>query len=148
MEKNLTDVFASTLYELANSEFPEEVVREARLCLLDFLGPILGGSAMLKPQLTEYLDLQPATTEGVTLVGMGGRKASLQNGAMVNGMFGHVLELRREYRIPVHGAKIELSDRLTNLAHQSEEYQLLYHCRAQMFNVHRVAAGKMRQISK
>ena len=43
-------------------------------------------------------------------------------------LFGHVLELRREYRIPVYGAKIELSDRLTNLAHQSEEYQLLYHC--------------------
>ena len=42
MSKNLTDVFASTLYELANSEFPAEVVREARLCLLDFLGPILG----------------------------------------------------------------------------------------------------------
>ena len=37
MSKNLTDVFASTLYELANSEFPAEVVREARLCLLDFL---------------------------------------------------------------------------------------------------------------
>jgi len=98
MEKNLTDIFAGTLYELANSEFPEEVVREARLCLLDFLGPILGGSAMLKPQLTEYLDLQPAASEGVTLVGMGGRKASLQNAAMVNGMFGHVLELDDGHR--------------------------------------------------
>lgn len=98
MEKNLTDIFAGTIYELANSEFPEEVVREARLCLLDFLGPILGGSAMLKPQLTEYLDLQPAVSDGVTLVGMGGRKASLQNAAMVNGMFGHVLELDDGHR--------------------------------------------------
>ena len=43
-------------------------------------------------------------------------------------LFGHVLELKREYRIPVFGARIELSDRLTNLAHQSEEYSLLYHC--------------------
>lgn len=43
-------------------------------------------------------------------------------------LFGHVLELKREYRIPVFGAKIELRDKLTNLAHQSEEYQLLYHC--------------------
>ena len=43
-------------------------------------------------------------------------------------LFGHVLQLRREYRIPVFGARIELRDRLTNLAHQAEEYQLLYHC--------------------
>ena len=98
MEKNLTDVFASTIYQLAHSEFPAEVVREARLCLLDFLGPILGGSAMLKPQLKEYLDMQPQAAEGVTLVGMGGRKASLQNAAMVNGMFGHVLELDDGHR--------------------------------------------------
>ena len=43
-------------------------------------------------------------------------------------LFGHVLQLRREYRIPVFGARIELRDRLTNLAHRAEEYQLLYHC--------------------
>jgi len=43
-------------------------------------------------------------------------------------LFGHALQLRREYRIPVFGAEIRLSDELTNLAHQSEEYQLLYHC--------------------
>ena len=43
-------------------------------------------------------------------------------------LFGHALELRREYRIPVFGARIELRDRLTNLAHRREEYQLLYHC--------------------
>lgn len=43
-------------------------------------------------------------------------------------LFGHALELRREYRIPIFGAEIRLSDTLTNLAHQSEEYALLYHC--------------------
>ncbi|MBR7188724.1 MAG: DUF4432 family protein [Clostridia bacterium] len=43
-------------------------------------------------------------------------------------LFGHVLELKREYRIPVFGAEIALHDTLTNLAHQPEEYSLLYHC--------------------
>ncbi|MBQ3425350.1 MAG: aldose 1-epimerase family protein [Clostridia bacterium] len=43
-------------------------------------------------------------------------------------LFGHNLEMKREYRIPVFGAKIQLADTLTNLAHQSEEYALLYHC--------------------
>ncbi len=43
-------------------------------------------------------------------------------------LFGHVLELKREYRIPIFGACIHLRDVLTNQAHQSEEYGLLYHC--------------------
>ena len=43
-------------------------------------------------------------------------------------LFGHVLELKREYRIPVFSSEIELHDTLTNLAHAPEEYALLYHC--------------------
>ena len=43
-------------------------------------------------------------------------------------LFGHVLELKREYHIPVCGAEIRLHDTLTNLAFQPEEYSLLYHC--------------------
>ena len=43
-------------------------------------------------------------------------------------LFGHALELKREYRIPVFGAEIQLTDAVTNLTHQSEEFQLLYHC--------------------
>lgn len=43
-------------------------------------------------------------------------------------LFGHALQLERSYRIPIFGSEIALSDKLTNLAHQSEEYALLYHC--------------------
>ena len=43
-------------------------------------------------------------------------------------LFGPCLELRRTIRIPVFGAEITVSDELTNLAHQDEEYALLYHC--------------------
>ncbi len=43
-------------------------------------------------------------------------------------LFGHVLEMKREYRVPVFGSEIRLSDTLTNLAHQPEEYAVLYHC--------------------
>ena len=41
---------------------------------------------------------------------------------------GHVLELKREYRIPVFGAQIRLKDALTNLTPLPEEYSMLYHC--------------------
>ena len=43
-------------------------------------------------------------------------------------LFGHALEVKREYRVPVFGAEITLNDTLTNLAHQPQEYALLYHC--------------------
>lgn len=43
-------------------------------------------------------------------------------------LFGHVLEMRREYRVPVFGAEIQLNDTLTNLAHAPQEYAVLYHC--------------------
>lgn len=43
-------------------------------------------------------------------------------------LFAHNLVLKRTIRIPVFGAEVIVSDELTNLAHQNEEYALLYHC--------------------
>lgn len=43
-------------------------------------------------------------------------------------LFGHCLQLSRVIRIPIFGAKITVSDELCNLAHQDQEYVLLYHC--------------------
>ncbi|MBP3900017.1 MAG: aldose 1-epimerase family protein [Blautia sp.] len=43
-------------------------------------------------------------------------------------LFGHWLEVKREYRIPVFGSEIRLHDTITNLTHQPEEYMTLYHC--------------------
>lgn len=43
-------------------------------------------------------------------------------------LFGHCLQLQRVIRIPIFGANITVSDELTNLAHQEQEYMLLYHC--------------------
>lgn len=42
-------------------------------------------------------------------------------------LFGAVLQLKREYRIPIFGSEIRLHDTLTNLGFQPEEYSLLYH---------------------
>lgn len=43
-------------------------------------------------------------------------------------LFGHCLQLVRVIRIPIFGAQITVSDELSNLAHQDQEYMLLYHC--------------------
>ena len=43
-------------------------------------------------------------------------------------LFGYNLVLKRTIRIPVFGAEVTVSDELTNMAPQDEEYALLYHC--------------------
>lgn len=43
-------------------------------------------------------------------------------------LFGYNLQLKRTIRIPVMGAEICVSDELTNMGFQPEEYALLYHC--------------------
>lgn len=43
-------------------------------------------------------------------------------------LFGHCLELKRTICIPIFGSEICVTDKITNLAAQEEEYALLYHC--------------------
>lgn len=43
-------------------------------------------------------------------------------------LFGHCLQLSRIIRIPIFGARITVTDEICNLAHQDQEYMLLYHC--------------------
>lgn len=43
-------------------------------------------------------------------------------------LFGYNLQVVRTIRIPIMGADVNVSDAITNLAFQDEEYALLYHC--------------------
>ena len=43
---NITDSFVETLYTLKTRTLPEEVVREARLCLMDEVGTMVAGAAI------------------------------------------------------------------------------------------------------
>ena len=96
MTTNVTDVFVNTLYEMANRPMPEEVLYEARKCVLDLMGSMIGGTSWLKDRLNRYLDLM-SEREGSTVVGFG-RKASLQNAVLVNGMCAHVFDIDDGHR--------------------------------------------------
>lgn len=43
-------------------------------------------------------------------------------------LFGHVLEVRREIRIPMYGSSVTVNDTVSNLTAQDEEYMQIYHC--------------------
>lgn len=86
---NLTDTFIHTLYTLKSQPIPAAVEEEARKCLLDEVGVMLAGAGQLKEQLGKYLEL--FSGEDATAVGLG-RRASLQNAALVNGISGHAMD--------------------------------------------------------
>ncbi len=86
---NLTDTFVHTLFTLKSQPIPLEVKEEARKCILDEVGAMLAGAKLLEKQLGAYLDL--FSGNDATVVGMG-RRASLQNAALVNGVSGHAYD--------------------------------------------------------
>lgn len=86
---NLTDTFIHTLFTLKSQPIPPEVKQEARKCLLDQIGVTIAGAAQLKEQLNNYLDMFEGNE--ATAIGLG-RKASLQNAALVNGISGHAMD--------------------------------------------------------
>ena len=88
---NTSDKFIDRLYTTAVSPMPKEVAEEARHCLLDNLGAMIGGSSLLKDKTDRLLAGQPSC-DGATVIHTGHR-ASLQNAAMVNGMHTHVFDI-------------------------------------------------------
>ena len=92
---NITDSFVETLYTLKTRTLPEEVVREARLCLMDELGTMVAGAALQKEKLERYLDA--FSGEDATVVSLG-RRASLQNAALCNGISGHAYDFDDGHR--------------------------------------------------
>ena len=86
---NLTDTFVHTLYTLKSQPLPAEVKEEARKCLLDQVGVMFAGAKLLQDQLETYLDM--FSGDEATAIGLG-RKASLQNAALVNGISGHAMD--------------------------------------------------------
>lgn len=87
---NISDQYIDRLMEAA-AENSDKKKAEARKCLLDFAGAALGGASVLREKEDAFLSLQPPC-EGATVINLG-RKASLQNAALLNGMSAHVFDI-------------------------------------------------------
>lgn len=83
---------AEYLSGLNYDALPEPVVRQARRCLLDYLGVALAGAATVTAgQVRQFLQGFPGV-DGVTVIGMRHRTDVLK-AALANGMLAHALEL-------------------------------------------------------
>ncbi len=104
--ENMTQAFLDLIYEKATAKMPEVVLLEAKHCLIDVLGCMLGGSSLFASRAVRYLDMLPAC-EGATVIGTG-RKAAPFDAALWNGVFGHAFDIDDGHRFSaVHtGASI------------------------------------------
>lgn len=90
---NISDALISVLHKMTTSPMPEEVVLEARKCILDQLGASYGGAVQLSEQVKKFLDFQPEVPNGATVIGGRGRKASMEHAALLGGYAGHVFDI-------------------------------------------------------
>ncbi len=96
MNQNLTDIFVDGLFAKSQS-IPDRVIHQAKKCLLDYLGVVVGGAKYLQRQHPDFFE---------TLVKDGGEcsvfgtdcKTTAFHAAWLNGFSAHVLELDDGHR--------------------------------------------------
>ena len=87
----LTEKFARLVVNTAYADLPSRAVEKAKECILDCVGVAIAGSAEpVRGPLLHYLNAIGGAEEA-TIVGLG-RRTSITNAALVNGVFGHVLD--------------------------------------------------------
>jgi 2-methylcitrate dehydratase PrpD len=87
----LTEKFAGLVAGTGYEDLPPRAIDKAKECILDCLGVTVAGSAEpVRAPLEHYLDCVGGSPDA-TIVGLG-RKTSVTNAALVNGVFGHVLD--------------------------------------------------------
>jgi 2-methylcitrate dehydratase PrpD len=87
----LTEKFASVVVGTTYEDLPPRAIAKAKECILDCVGVTIAGSAeSVRTPLEHYLDSVGGPPHA-TIVGTG-RKTSVTNAALANGVFGHVLD--------------------------------------------------------
>ncbi|RZK38533.1 MAG: MmgE/PrpD family protein [Pedobacter sp.] len=89
---NITEQFINDIYELSLSSFDEVILKEAKKCIVDYLGVTLAGAKMLNSQSLQLLNALEPPTPQVSVLGLS-TFASIQSSALLNGMHAHVAEL-------------------------------------------------------
>lgn len=92
VSSTLTDQFIDVLYALSREPCPDAIVRAARGRMLDYLGVALAGAAMQRERGLRLLDALGPASQEATAIGLG-RKTSLPNSILVNGIHAHAAEL-------------------------------------------------------
>ena len=93
---NTTDSFITGLIG-KSQEIPDRVIRQAKKCLLDFLGVTIGGAVFLHNQHPGFLETLSLEKGDCSVLGTGYRTTAA-HAALLNGFSAHVLELDDGHR--------------------------------------------------
>ncbi len=96
MERNLTNKFLDAIYELAGKPIPEQAEEQVRLSVLDYLACVNLGETMLREENEAFLSNFQESGR-TTLIGSG-KKITMHNAALLNGMNAHAAELDDGHR--------------------------------------------------
>ena len=94
---NISDLFIDQLYGMARQELPQDVLEQAKLCLLDYMGCALAGSKLMAERNKCFLDSVKKQGGLSSVIGFE-QKTTLQNAAFLNAMSTHSTELDDGHR--------------------------------------------------
>lgn len=90
----ITDELAHFIHNTAYKDFPSDVVEQAKLCFLDFLGVSIAGSRTSSGQIMR----STISSRGQSRV-IGGSKTSALEASLINGVSAHCLDLDDGHRL-------------------------------------------------
>lgn len=97
MTPNVTDTFINGL--IAKSQaIPEKVIQQAKKCLLDYMGVVVGGARFIQEQHPEFFKTMVIDKGNCTVFGTE-YNTTASNAALLNGYSAHVLELDDGHRL-------------------------------------------------
>lgn len=96
MNQNLTDIFVDGLFAKSQS-IPDRVIHQAKKCLLDYLGVVVGGAKYLQRQHPDFFEMLVKDGGECSVFGTD-CKTTAFHAAWLNGFSAHVLELDDGHR--------------------------------------------------
>lgn len=96
MNPKLTDHFIDGLFTMSQA-IPEKVIRQAKKCLLDYIGVAVGGARFLQHHHPSFFEEFTNETGDCSVFGTD-YKTCAPNAALLNGFCAHVLELDDGHR--------------------------------------------------
>lgn len=96
MNKNLTNIFVDGLFAKSQA-IPEKVLRQAKKCLLDYMGVAVGGARYLREHRPNFFESFTKDAGDCSVFGTD-YKTTAANAALLNGFSAHVLELDDGHR--------------------------------------------------
>lgn len=91
MIENITDKYVEYLLDKIEGDIPQRVYKQAKICLLDYIGVTFAGASRISEEINNYIKYM-ATSGNAALIGMDKRCGMLE-AAFVNGFNAHVMEL-------------------------------------------------------